>query len=92
MSRMKDVVVNLYYAPKHAQLIMRDLGITYQLAVPQSMADCWWFFNCENVPESLPEYVYIRDFGDLGRLVGRGLSDKNVDALLEARNSEELQP
>src|SRR5262249_55009235 len=42
------------YGGEHAQAAMRRLGITYQYAVPQSMGDCWWFFNCENVPDPLP--------------------------------------
>ena len=84
---MKDLVVDLYTAPKHAQICMRELGITYQLAVPQSLGDCWWFFNCENVPEELPEWATVRDFGDLNTLVGFGLSQANADALLEARKA-----
>jgi hypothetical protein len=82
---MKDLVVYLYTAPKHAQVLMRELGITYQLAVPQSIGDCWWFFNCENVPTELPEYLSVRDFGDLNELVGFGLSQKNADDLTAAK-------
>ncbi|MNS70357.1 hypothetical protein D3C72_1036990 [compost metagenome] len=82
---MKDLIVDLYTAPKHAQLCMKELGITYQLAVPQSMGDCWWFFNCENVPAELPEYLRERDFGDLNTLVGFGLSQKNADDLIAAK-------
>lgn len=82
---MKDLVVDLYTAPKHAQLCLKELGITYQLAVPQSMGDCWWFFNCENVPDELPEYLKVRDFGDLNTLVGFGLGKDDVSALLAAR-------
>lgn len=82
---MKDLIVDLYTAPKHAQLCMKELGITYQLAVPQSMGDCWWFFNCENVPGELPEYLSERDFGDLKTLVGFGLSQKDADALIAAK-------
>lgn len=42
---------------RHAQLVMRELGITYQHATPQSMGDQWWFWNCENVPETLPQFI-----------------------------------
>ena len=42
---------------KHPQLIMRELGITYQDTTPQSMGDQWWFWNCENVPIELPPYL-----------------------------------
>lgn len=82
---MKDLIVDLYTAPKHAQVCMEELGITYQLAVPQSISDCWRFFNCENVPDELPEYLSIRDFGDLNRLVGFGLSQIEVKALLASK-------
>lgn len=82
---MKDLIVDLYTAPKHAQVCMKELGITYQLAVPQSIGDCWWFFNCENVPDELPEYLRERDFGDLNRLVGFGLSQKDADDLIAAK-------
>lgn len=42
---------------RHAQVVMKELGITYSHATPQSMADCWWFWNCENVPAELPKYL-----------------------------------
>lgn len=82
---MKDLVLYLYEAPKHAQICMKDLGITYQLAVPQSISDCWWFFNCENVPDELPKYLVVRDFGDLNKKVGFGISQKTADELMAAR-------
>lgn len=41
----------------HPQEKMKLLGITYQHATPQSLADCWWFWNCENIPEELPDYL-----------------------------------
>ena len=36
---------------------MRDLGITYEKAIPQPIADQWWFINCQNVPDALPKYL-----------------------------------
>lgn len=36
---------------------MRDLGITYLHYTPHSVADQWWFWCCENVPERLPSYL-----------------------------------
>lgn len=44
---------------RHPQLVMRELGITYERAVPQSVADQWWFLNCEHVPAVLPQYLEI---------------------------------
>jgi hypothetical protein len=41
----------------HPQKIMKELGITYKYGIPQSLGDQWWFWDCENVPEQLPEYL-----------------------------------
>ena len=36
--------LDCHYLTKHAQVFMKELGITYKHAVPQSIADCWrWF-------------------------------------------------
>lgn len=40
---------------RHAQTVMRELGITYERAIPQSMADQLWFFNCQYT--ELPKYI-----------------------------------
>lgn len=42
---------------RHPQDVMRGLGITYAIATPQSIFDSWWFWGCENVPETLPAYL-----------------------------------
>ncbi len=42
---------------RHAQIVMRDLGITYQQAIPQSLGDQWWFLDCEHVPDTLPPWL-----------------------------------
>lgn len=47
---------------RHAQQAFKDLGIEYEFAVPQTMGDCWWFFNCKNIPENLPSHINIRNF------------------------------
>jgi len=41
----------------HAQQCMRDLGIEYEWAEPMPIADGWFFHNCKNVPDELPEWV-----------------------------------
>ena len=80
MSRV-DIVVDIYYATEHAQETLKKLGITYKKAVPQSMGDCWWFFGVESLPSELPDNIEIRDFGDLNKLVGYGLSQHDADML-----------
>lgn len=43
---------------RHAQAVVKDLGIAHEKAVPQSIGDQWWFLNCE-VPDglTLPPYL-----------------------------------
>tara|TARA_R110002126_G_scaffold205608_3_gene352934 strand:+ start:207 stop:455 length:249 start_codon:yes stop_codon:yes gene_type:complete len=73
-------LVNSMYgqlAPKHPQKEMKELGITYKMAVPQTMYDCWWFLGCENVPENLPANIYKMK-RELKDLIGHGLSKEDV--------------
>ncbi len=58
---------------KHPQQVMEDLGITYQEATPQSIADQWWFWNCKNVPDKLPEYLSDLNLDPM-ECIGFGLS------------------
>jgi hypothetical protein len=44
----------------HPQKDMEALGITYEYASPQMMFDCWFFFNCKNVPDPLPPHLSIK--------------------------------
>lgn len=46
---------NLAGEKRHPQEVMRQLGITYERAIPQSMASQWWFFNCKYT--KLPKYI-----------------------------------
>lgn len=77
---------------KHAQDQMKDLGIAYKKAVPQGIYDCWWFFGCEGVDvDNLPNHIDVRDFGDLSRLVGYGLSKGDVLELQGFYNEPEVK-
>ncbi|MEG1233593.1 MAG: hypothetical protein RSE18_07130 [Acinetobacter sp.] len=76
-----DIVFDAYYAKEHPQKTLKDLGVTYEKAVPQSMGDCWWFFGVKNLPSELPSEIKIKDFGDLNKLIGWGLSKDDVDLL-----------
>lgn len=53
--RLLDCPANL----PHPQVQMRNLGITYREAVPQSMIDCWEFYGCENIPDVLPPWIRL---------------------------------
>ena len=65
---------------RHAQAVMRELGITYQHSTPQSMGDQWWFWNCENVPDPLPEYLTELTLDPMEQ-VGWGLSQENAEKI-----------
>lgn len=65
---------------RHAQEVMRALGITYQHATPQSLGDCWWFWNCKNVPAELP--VYLEELKVKPRdAVGWGLTQQEAESI-----------
>ena len=65
--------LDLYLCNVHAQERMRELGITYQHATPQSLYESWWFWNCENVPDPLPEDLSILRLDPLD-VIGNGLN------------------
>ena len=87
---MNDIVYSLQTAhvtckeARHALLVMEGLGITYQHSTPQSMGDCWWFWNCENLPDELPKYLSIRD-RDPMECIGWGLSQKDAEKIRDGR-------
>lgn len=72
---------------RHAQTVMRELGITYERATPQSICDQWWFWNCENIPEVLPPF--LKDLGlEPSKCIGRGLSEEDARQLEKAASDE----
>lgn len=58
---------------RHAQVVMKELGIKYLHATPQSLGDQWWFWCCENIPASLPKYLTELGLNPMD-CIGRGLS------------------
>lgn len=64
----------------HPQQVMMDMGITYQYATPQSIADQWWFWNCENVPNDLPPFLEKMD-NDPMECIGYGLSCEDAEKI-----------
>lgn len=77
-----DVSWALYNGVKqdHPQKVMQELGITYQHATPQSIADQWWFWNCENIPEQLPPYLEVMDLNPMEQ-IGWGLSKEDAEKI-----------
>lgn len=82
------------YAPynnitqEHPQQVMKELGILYQYATPQSIADQWWFWNCENVPVNLPPFLSVLDIVDPTEFVGFGLTEEIAEKI---KNYQKLQ-
>lgn len=69
---MKKVIVNytamLPHEHKHAQHVMRDIGITYEVSHADSMCDRWIFYNCGGLTKkkmsNLPVYIKVFDMTD----------------------------
>lgn len=80
---MKHLRLDLYQVTEHAQKVMASLGITYQHATPQSMADQWWFWNCENLPAELPPYLSELKTSPHDA-IGYGLSKEDADNINRA--------
>ena len=89
----KHLTLNFYTASyenenRHPLDIMKSLGITYQHKTPQSMGDCWWFWNCKNIPEVLPSYIKeLKSFkliynGDI--IYNSSLSKNNSNLIFES--------
>lgn len=70
---------------RHAQTVMKDLGITYMYAVPQSIGDMWQFWRCENIPADLPAYIYPLK-ADPMQCIGYGLTREMAERI--AHNGE----
>lgn len=70
----------------HPQNVMADLKITYQHATPQTVGDQWWFWNCENIPDPLPEF--LEEFnGEPKKYIGWGLTEELAKKLTKSELS-----
>jgi len=66
----------------HPQTVMKSRGITYQHATPQSLNEQWLFWNCENIPDELPEYLSCF-YREPIKYIGRGLSKEDAIKISE---------
>jgi hypothetical protein len=94
---VKDLVYDLTTAlfsnneKRHAQEVMKELGINYQHAICIPMVDSWYFFNCTNLPEELPVFLKIKDVSPLN-YVGHGLTKEKAEELIKKmKNKETLE-
>lgn len=74
---------------EHPQRVMQELGITYQHATPQSIADQWWFWNCENIPEPLPPYLSVIENLNPMEMIGFGLSQEQAESIRDYKIGDE---
>ena len=65
---------------RHAEVVLKELGITYQHSTPQLMYDSWWFWNCENVPEKLPSFLTVQNWNPMEK-IGYGLSVQDAEKI-----------
>lgn len=72
--------VSINHEDRNPQIVMKDLGITYQCSTPQSMGDQWWFWNCSNLPEKLPSYLTLLDINPM-ECIGYGLSKEEAESI-----------
>lgn len=73
---------------RHAQTVMKELGIIYQHSTPQSMGDQFWFWNCENIPKELPSYLTIADWNPM-ECIGHGLSKEDAEKIRDYKTKME---
>lgn len=62
---------------RHPQEVMHELGITYEYAIPQSMADAWWLYNCQygELPGFITETKCSRNHAKLNKLPDSYIND-----------------
>jgi hypothetical protein len=75
--------------PGFPQDVMRQLGIKYIHATPQTIGDQWWFWGCHNIPNPLPPYLEVLDV-DPWECVGFGLTKEMAKKLRDYENQIEL--
>lgn len=86
---MKHLRFDMYSAEGHPQEVMKNLGITYQHATPQSMGDQWWFWNCVNIPDPLPKFLEFADWNPM-EMIGWGLSEEDAIKIRDCKEQDML--
>ena len=65
---------------RHPYADMEKLGISYKIAVPQTISDGWLFFGVANLPTPLPAYLMLTDENP-EKYIGSGLTENEVKNL-----------
>ena len=71
---------------RHAEIVMCDLGIKYTHATSQSMLESWWFWNCTNIPNVLPNYLSELKTDPYSQ-IGYGLTKEIADEIEQRRRN-----
>ena len=86
-ARPMNLNLDIYCLDCHAQTYMKRLGITYDHATPQTMGECWWFWNCRNVPDPLPpELSVLKRTPE--QAIGYGLSEEDAQRIDQLATSD----
>ena len=76
---------------RHAIEVLNELGITYQHSTPQTICDQFWFWNCENIPVKLPNYITILNCNPF-EMIGFGLSEQQAQKIINHDYQRILTP
>lgn len=85
---VRDYVEIFGAEAKHPREVIRDAGITYTVAIPQTIAGEWWFFNCENVQPHVEGIISTLDIDDTREYVGWGLSMEQANRIENYKKSK----
>ena len=57
MIHLRYDVLGAHYSreSRHPEVVIKELGIEYKIAIPQSMAEQWWLFDCNDT--ELPSFI-----------------------------------
>jgi hypothetical protein len=77
-----------YDTPNDPVKDMKRLGIKYKFVMAQIIADQYWFWNCENIPDPLPSYLTELN-ADPMEWVGCGLSMKDAIEIKNCKKQNE---
>jgi len=72
---------------RHAQQFMKDVGITYQHSTPQTLSEQWWFWNCENIPDNLPEFITELELDPM-ECIGYGLNRELAETIRDYKHNQ----
>ena len=89
MANAIHLALDLRQVDCHAEAFMKNLGITYDHATPQSIGDRWWFWNCRHVPSPMPPALSVLKCTPQ-EAIGYGLSKEDADRIDQGAATADL--